>query len=284
MKKIIYRESYSRITKLISRKQANNAPEFNPARIILRPKYPAPFCSRDMTETKHCEQCGTCCRKGGPALSREDLALIRQGHIHHDQLITIRQGEMGYNPATGRLEPVPVELLKIRGQGSGWTCLFFAEEQNGCTIYAHRPATCRILQCRQPEPLLATIYQNTLRRADLINPSDPILAEIERHEQACPGRVFTDLLAQVGGTEDLARLSELVRADLAIRGEVAQKAGLSLEMEFFLFGRPLFKQLAGSGIECAEKNGEIRLERIKVTQHSPRPLVGEGSGERGNER
>jgi hypothetical protein len=170
---------------------------------------------------------------------------------------------MGYNPATGRLEPVPVELLKIRGQGSGWTCLFLAEESNGCTIYAHRPATCRILQCWQPEPLLATIYQNTLRRADLINPDDPILAEIERHERACPGKVFTDLLAEGGGTENLARLSDLVRADLAIRGEVAKTAGLSLELEFFLFGRPLFKQLAGYGIEWVEENGEIRLERRK---------------------
>lgn len=216
-----------------------------------------------MIDTKHCKQCGTCCRKGGPTLSREDLDLVRQGYIRHDQLLTIRQGEMGYNPATGRLEPVPVELLKIRGQGSGWTCLFLAEKGNGCTIYAHRPATCRILQCWQPEPLLATIYQNTLRRADLINPDDPILAEIERHERACPGKVFTDLLAEGGGTENLARLSELVRADLAIRGEVAKTAGLSLELEFFLFGRPLFKQLAGYGIEWVEENGEIRLERRK---------------------
>lgn len=232
-----------------------------------------------MTDTKHCKQCGTCCRNGGPALSREDLNLIRQGHIRHDQLVTIRQGEMGYNPATGRLEPVPVELLKIRGQGSGWTCLFFAEASNACTIYAHRPATCKILQCWQPEALLTTIYQNTLRRADLINPNDPILAEIARHEKACPGPVFTKLLAETGETDALARLTELVRADLAIRAEVAQKTGISLEMEFFLFGRPLFKQLAGSGIECVEENGGIRLERT-----SPRPPVGEGPGERVNER
>lgn len=223
-----------------------------------------------MTNTKECRQCGICCRKGGPTLSREDLALVRQGYIRHDQLVTIRQGEMGYNPATGRLEPVPVELLKIRGQGNGWTCLFLAEAKNRCTIYGHRPATCRILQCWEPEALLATIYQNTLRRADLINPGDPILAEIARHEQACPGKVFTDLLTQAGGTENLARLSELVRADLAIRVEIGQKAGLSLELEFFLFGRPLFKQLAGSGIEYVEENGGIRLQRL------PSPTCGRG--------
>lgn len=229
-----------------------------------------------MTNTKQCRQCGTCCRKGGPALSREDLDLVRQGYIRHDQLVTIRQGETGYNPATGRLEPVPVELLKIRGQGSGWTCLFLAEEGNGCTIYTHRPATCRLLQCWQPEALLATIYQNTLRRADLINPGDPILAEIERHERACPGKAFTDLLAEGRGTENLARLSELVRADLAIREEVGQKTGISLELECFLFGRPLFKQLAGSGIECVAENGEMRLQR-----ELPSPTCGRGVGGEG---
>ncbi|MBU1546405.1 MAG: YkgJ family cysteine cluster protein [Proteobacteria bacterium] len=227
-----------------------------------------------MTETTRCRQCGTCCRNGGPALNQDDLALVRQGYIRHDQLLTIRQGEMGHIPATGRLEPVPVELLKIRGQGKGggWTCLFFAEESNGCTIYAHRPTTCRILECWQPEALLATIYHNTLRRADLINANDPILAEIARHEQACPGQEFTGLLADTN-QNSLARLSEMVRADLAIRGEVAQKIGLSLEIEFFLFGRPLFKQLTGSGIEYVEENGGIRLQRAT----SPRPPVGEGS-------
>ncbi|OGQ99022.1 MAG: hypothetical protein A2505_11185 [Deltaproteobacteria bacterium RIFOXYD12_FULL_55_16] len=213
-------------------------------------------------QCRQCKQCGACCRKGGPILNREDLNLVRQGHIRHDQLVTIRQGELGYNPATGRLEPVPVELLKICGQGGGWTCLFFAEEENACTIYAHRPATCRILQCWQPEALLATIYQNTLRRLDLLNPRDPILAEINRHEQACPGNL-TELLADTGRTGDLSRLTALVRADLAIRAEVAQRFGLSLAMEGFLFGRPLFKQLAGSGIEWVEGAGG----KVSLTLH-----------------
>lgn len=216
-----------------------------------------------MTDSKHCRQCGRCCRKGGPALHREDLALVRGGLIRHDQLVTIRQGEMGYNPTTDRLEPVEVELLKVRGQGRSWTCLFFDEGENRCTIYAHRPATCRILECWNPEALLATIYQDTLRRADLINPDDPILAEIEHHEQACPGREFSELLAKTEGGADLARLEEMVRADLAIRDEVDRQTGISPELEFFLLGRPLFKQLAGSGIECVEANGELRLQRRK---------------------
>ena len=216
-----------------------------------------------MSNPNSCRQCGACCKKGGPTLNLDDLDLVRQGHIRHDQLVAIRQGEMGYNPATERLEPVPVELLKIRGQGNSWTCLFFAEEDSACAIYANRPSTCRLLQCGQPEALLATIYRNTLRRADLINPGDPFLGEIERHERTCPGQVFTGLLTETAG-DALSRLSEMVRADLAIRDEVAQKTGISPELEFFLFGRPLFKQLGGSGIEWVEENGGIRLEKRKM--------------------
>lgn len=216
-----------------------------------------------MTDTRLCRQCGTCCRKGGPSLRKEDLPLVRHGHIRHDQLVTIRCGERGYNPATNKLEPVEVELLKIRGMSTGWACLFLNEEKNTCRIYTTRPSTCKILECWQPGPLLATIYQNTLCRVDLINPNDPILAEIERHERICPGPLFPLLLAAAETAEDIARLNELVRADLAIRSEVGKKISISMEMECFLFGRPLFKQLAGSEIEGVEKNGEIHLQRRK---------------------
>lgn len=220
-----------------------------------------------MTAIDQCQQCGTCCRKGGPALCKEDMALVRQGHILHSQLITIRQGEMGYNPANDKVEPVPVELLKVRGQGAEWACLFLDTATSGCTIYAHRPATCRTLECWQPEPLLATIYKDTLCRRDLINPDDPVLEYIVRQEQQCPAGEFTGLLAKGGkdgfSEATMARLNELIRADLAIREELAQKTGLSVELEFFLLGRPLFKQLEGSGLECVEEKEGVGLRPSK---------------------
>lgn len=211
---------------------------------------------------KHCRRCGTCCRKGGPTLQREDLPLVLQGLLRHDQLVTIRTGEQGYNPASGRLEPVPVELLKVRGQGSGWTCLFFAGKTNMCTIHAHRPATCRILTCWQPQALLDTIYKETLHRRDLLNPKDPLLRYLDRQEQECPVSEFTGLLARIitaGESADLTPLARLLQDDLALRNEFAKQTGLSLAMELFALGRPFFSQLGGSGLEWFEEQGKIRL-------------------------
>ena len=222
----------------------------------------SPSQERPMTA---CRQCGTCCRKGGPALRQDDIELVRQGHIRHYQLLVVRQGELGYNPATGKVEPVPVELLKIRGQDTSWTCLFLDNATLTCTIYAHRPATCRILECWAPAPLLATIYQDTLQRRDLLNPDDPIHALLDRHDRESPAAQWGVLLIQATAgniaAADLGRLSALVRADLAIRAEAARLYGISMELEFFLFGRPLFTQLAGTHIVCIEENGEINLRQ-----------------------
>jgi len=45
MKKIIYIETYNRITELFIHEQANNEPNTYLAWIILRPEYPFPFYS-----------------------------------------------------------------------------------------------------------------------------------------------------------------------------------------------------------------------------------------------
>jgi len=215
-----------------------------------------------MSAQKHCRRCGTCCRKGGPVLRREDLPLVRHGHIRHDQLVVVRIGEQGYNPASGRLEPVPVELLKVRGQGNGWACLFFTEAGNSCTIHAHRPITCRLLACWRPEALLATLYRETLQRRDLLNSRDPLLSYIDRQEQECPVAEFNSLLARIaagGENAHLAPLARLLRDDLALRADFAGETGLSLAMELFVLGRPFFSQLAGSGVEWCEEQADIRL-------------------------
>ncbi|MFZ5775977.1 MAG: YkgJ family cysteine cluster protein [Thermodesulfobacteriota bacterium] len=216
---------------------------------------------RQKTSITACRQCGSCCRNGGPALRRDDLALVRQGFIRHDQLVAIREGELGFNPASGTVEPVPVELLKIRGKAGGWACLFFEEATSRCAIYQQRPSTCAILECWRPEALLATIYQDTLSRRDLLNPEDPILEYIERHERQCPGRQWSGLLARFGEKREaavLVQLAELVRADLAIREEVVARTGISPEMELFVLGRPFVTQLAGSGLAWDGAAGRLR--------------------------
>ena len=45
-----------------------------------------------------CLGCGACCRQGGPALHGEDLALVRSRQLRLDDLITVRQGELAFQP------------------------------------------------------------------------------------------------------------------------------------------------------------------------------------------
>ncbi len=112
-----------------------------------------------------CRRCGTCCRNGGPALHREDIALLRRGSISHADLITIRIGEPAYSPLVDRVEPSAFELVKVAGTAASWTCRFFSAADNRCLIYENRPLECRLLNCREPEPLLAVIGRDTLVRS-----------------------------------------------------------------------------------------------------------------------
>ena len=77
-----------------------------------------------------CIRCGTCCKKGGPALHLEDKEILLAGHIKRESLITIRKGELALSPLSGRPGPVEKELVKIAGKGKGWVCCFFDEKKN----------------------------------------------------------------------------------------------------------------------------------------------------------
>ena len=72
-----------------------------------------------------CYRCGICCQKGGPALHGQDLALVRGGQLPLGDLITIRCGELAYNPLSCTIEPVSEELVKIRGTGQEWCCCYY---------------------------------------------------------------------------------------------------------------------------------------------------------------
>src|SRR4030042_7016650 len=76
-----------------------------------------------------CIRCGTCCMKGGPALHQEDKNILLAGHVGHQHLVTIRKGELAFNPVSDKLEPVPRELIKVQGKGKGWTCCFYNKKE-----------------------------------------------------------------------------------------------------------------------------------------------------------
>lgn len=199
-----------------------------------------------------CIRCGTCCLKGGPTLHHEDKRTLLHGHVGYQHLVTIRKGELVFDPLVGAVKPVHRELVKVRGKGKDWSCCFFDEKISSCTIYEHRFLECRLLKCWDPSELLSVMGKNTIVRADVINPTDPIMEIIQMHEQECSYDKVLELISNLSRGADkskiLAKLTELVSKDLAIRSYAISELGLREEFELFIFGRPVFKTLNTHGI------------------------------------
>lgn len=212
-----------------------------------------------------CIRCGTCCLKGGPTLHQEDKKILLAGHVGHQHLVTIRKGELALNPVSGKLEPVPHELIKIRGNEKDWSCCFYIKKEASCAIYVHRFIECRLLKCWDTSEIMPVIGKNTIIRADIINPNDPILKVIETHEQECPyhevEKLIFNLSRKTDKSRNLAKLTELVRKDLSIRSYAISELGLQTEFELFIFGRPLFKVLSDRGLSVHFTQGDIHLNR-----------------------
>ncbi|MBC8208384.1 MAG: YkgJ family cysteine cluster protein [Desulfobulbaceae bacterium] len=209
-----------------------------------------------------CYRCGTCCRKGGPALHGPDLELIRSGRIPRKDLITIRRGELVFNPVADGVQPVAVELVKLRGVGSEWSCCYYDTLSRGCMIYDHRPQACESLKCWRPKESLALVEQDCLTRLDIMDSDDPLRVFVKEHEQLC---TCPDLGAVPAGLErelekTLSDLQRLVDNDLLFRQRILDKFDLDLAEELFYFGRPIFQILAGLGVQAVNHPGGVRLK------------------------
>jgi hypothetical protein len=209
-------------------------------------------------------RCGTCCLKGGPALHHEDKKILLAGYAGHQHLVTIRKGEMAFNPLRNILEPVKKELIKVKGKGDDWACYFYDEKQSSCNIYENRFLECCLLKCWDTSEIISLIGKNNITRADIINPGDPIMKLIEEHEQECP---FNEINALVSGlysgkekSKNLSQLSEFVRKDFAIRSYAVAELGLMEEFEMFIFGRPLYKGFNDRGLKVHIIDNHIQVE------------------------
>src|SRR4030042_1717471 len=208
-----------------------------------------------------CIRCGTCCLKNGPTTQHEDKKILLAGHIGYQHLITIRKGELAFNPVRNKVEPVHQELVKVLGKGKDWSCCFYDEEVSSCTIYEHRFLECRLLKCWAPSELITIIGKKTIIRADIINPTDPIMEVIETHERECTCQeienLISDLPRETDNSKILAKLNEFVRKDLSIRFYAISELGLKKELELFIFGRPFSKILDIRGIPVRAAYGEL---------------------------
>ncbi len=215
-----------------------------------------------------CRQCGTCCRRGGPALHGPDRRLIEDGLLRPANLVTIRRGELVLHPLHSAPMVVEQEFLKLQGQGPDWCCSLYDRTTATCTIYSHRPLACRLLECWNPDPLLAITGRDLLDRFAVIGPDNPLLPLVREHERLCPCPSLDSLdnrlrdQAETGNRSAiLEELAGMVNLDLQYRGRVAARFGLSLADELFYFGRPLVHLLRPLGIGSREQDGKIFLFR-----------------------
>jgi Fe-S-cluster containining protein len=213
-----------------------------------------------MDSQKTCKKCGNCCRKGGPALHGQDLPLIKSGKIPMSALITIRKGELAFNPVTGLLQPVGVELVKIIGAGRQWDCCYY-DGTTGCTIYDHRPHACRLLKCWDTDEVLALVEKDTLSRFDILAADDPLVPVIKEHERICPCEDLWEIREKLGRLSDAKKkeLEKKVREEIRFRMRIVADYQLSLSKELFCFGRPFFQLLKALGVGVSESGTGIVL-------------------------
>jgi Fe-S-cluster containining protein len=198
----------------------------------MKPTHVAPRCST----------CGTCCRRGGPCLHREDRALVEEGVIPTRHLYTIRRGEPARDPIRGELVHADRDIIKIKGGYGSWACRFLDGESNRCRIYPHRPLECRELECWNTVRIEQVYAGGRLSRSDLLAGMAGLWELIEDHERRCSYDRIRDWLDGAAGPDDekdRLQLAEVSAYDAEIRKLMVSRGRLEPDVLDFLLGRPV---------------------------------------------
>jgi Fe-S-cluster containining protein len=212
-----------------------------------------------------CRRCGTCCRRGGPALHLLDRVLVDEGRIPADQLYTLRPGEPVRDNVRGdALTTCDGDLIKIRSRPGGRVCRYFDGRNTACTIYACRPLECRILDCRDTAPIEAVYDRERLCRRDLIGTVEGLWDLVCDHERRCSAARVTalaDAWRRGGhGSRGLDKeLMEKVRYDLELRTLLVKENRMAEGLLDLVFGRPLTVVLKPLGVAVRCLQGRWRL-------------------------
>ncbi|MBU0973039.1 MAG: YkgJ family cysteine cluster protein [Proteobacteria bacterium] len=227
-----------------------------------------------MTHAKECTHCGTCCEKGGPALHRQDLALLEKASLSIEDLITIRKGELVHCPSTNTIKPAKAEFLKIKGTKGSWSCTFYNKNSRRCTRYDNRPISCGALKCWDTQESLNLAGKDLISRLEVVKENDPMREALIAHELLFP---LPDLAAVSRPSKKrVKKLEQICNKEIAHRIQAVGEFNLSVAQEMFYFGRPIFGLLAPLGFTVKEAGTGIKL-RFKypppVNRHffSPRP-------------
>ena len=209
-----------------------------------------------------CIRCGTCCKKGGPSFHLEDKLLIEKGIILSKYLYTIREGELFYDNIKESILPAVSDIIKIKGQKDSWTCIFFNEKENECTIYDNRPLECRALKCWDTREIEKIYSKNRLTRRDLLSTIEGLWDLIEDHQKRCSYEklnLFINIFKKDNKNEALKGTLDIIEYDAQIRELVVKKGGLDPEMTDFIFGRPITETIRMYGFKIKKQDDNYRL-------------------------
>ncbi len=206
-----------------------------------------------------CKKCGKCCLKGGPSFHHEDRDLIDKGVIPGKNLYTIRAGELAFDNIAEEVLPSKFDIVKIKGVGNTWTCVFFDIKKNICTIYENRPAECRALKCWDTKEITSIYSENRLLRKDLLGSITGLWEMIEEHNEKCS---FFRIVEIIEKEDSFDEIIDIIKYDLSLRKLLVEKKMAQEDMLDFLFGRPIYKTISGYGVEIIQQGSEYKIKRI----------------------
>ena len=200
---------------------------------------------KDVAPTaKRCKRCGTCCRKGGPALHHADLLLFHDAILGQEDLYTLRIGEPVHDQIKGRVVLLDAECVKIRSGGHGSGCRFYQAEPGTCLIHAAKPEECAALACWDTAALAAVSARPRLSRLDILGRNTSLAELIREHDLQC-GVVMLREHLRKAGPDSAKRIRQAQAYDHALRALLQEKAGIPFEQLSFLLGRPLPEVVRG---------------------------------------
>jgi Fe-S-cluster containining protein len=215
-----------------------------------------------MEPLSRCIRCGTCCKKGGPAIHIQDKPLIDSGKIAIVHLFTIRCGEPAYDNIKNHLTAFPGDIVKIKNQAKSTACIFYEEKNSGCRIYRHRPIECKVLKCWDTRGIEALYEQHRINRSDLMGNVKGLWELVSDHQNRCDYGPVLAFVNKMKSSEKKDRALEertvyILQYDLEIRKLAVEKGKLDPAMIDFLLGRPILDVLCALGMKMQRQNGKI---------------------------
>ncbi len=220
----------------------------------------------------YCTQCGTCCRKGGPAIHDKDLDLLKNGVLRLEDLITFRPGEFVRDESLTKIVPLEVDVVKIApaisSQEHDWTCRFLITQHKStsCALHGKHPAECRALLCKDPEPLLALPADGRQTRKQLrefLKKPEWWDELIDTHAQQCDLNKIAECLEKMEEDEKAKEeLLAIIAFDNSFRELVLEKTDITPELLPFLFGRPLLGLMHQFQVEVLKTDKGLLLKKV----------------------